>query len=54
MTLVEPYSYNVTYDDGTHASLATRERPKFIFDPNSKDPSYGHAYLCTIMWTLHQ
>ena len=52
MTLIEPYSYNVTYDDGTHASLATRERPKFIFDKN-RNPVYGPTYLCVIMLTLH-
>jgi hypothetical protein len=39
MTLIEPYSYNVTYDDGSHASLATRERPKLIFDPTTKEPA---------------
>ena len=30
MSTIEPYGYNVTYDDGSHASLATRERPKFV------------------------
>jgi hypothetical protein len=44
MTLIEPYSYNVTYDDGSHASLATRERPKLIFDPTTKEPA------CVLRW----
>ena len=45
MTLIEPYSYNVTYDDGSHASLATRERPKLIFDPTTKEPACVQSNL---------
>ena len=40
LSKVEPYSYNVTYDDGTSALVATRERPKLIFDPKTREPSF--------------
>eukprot|EP01052_Picozoa_sp_SAG31_P020836 SAG31_NODE_1584_length_7827_cov_2.129788_4_plen_364_part_00 len=40
LSKVEPYSFNVSYDDGTHALVATRERPKFVFDETSGEPSH--------------
>eukprot|EP00040_Diaphanoeca_grandis_P022248 m.119183 g.119183 ORF g.119183 m.119183 type:complete len:551 (+) comp28720_c1_seq7:201-1853(+) len=40
ISLVEPYSYNVSYSDGTFANVATRERPKLVFDQRTKEPSY--------------
>ena len=46
---VEPYSYNVTYSDGTSALVATRERPIIVFDPKTNEP----AYLFTAVLAFH-
>jgi len=40
----------VTYDDGSHASVATRERPKLIFDEKTKEP--GKRELTTTLPVL--
>ena len=42
---VEPYSFVVQYDDGTSGLLATRERPKLLFDPTTGEPT--HLYTAT-------
>ena len=36
----EPFSFNLTYDDGTTGLLSTRERPKLVFDPQTAEPSH--------------
>jgi hypothetical protein len=41
----EPYSYNLTYSDGSTGLVATRERPKLLFDAQG-DPS--HIYTSTV------
>jgi hypothetical protein len=51
------YGYNVTYVDGSHAPVATRERPKLIFDEHTKEPAcvyicihtHTHIYMCTLV-----
>ena len=43
---VEPYSFTVQYDDGTSGLLATRERPKLLFDPATGEPT--HLYTATV------
>ena len=37
---VEPYSFAVDYDDGTSGLLATRERPKLLFDATTGEPTH--------------
>jgi hypothetical protein len=36
---IEPYSYLVNYTDAAPAPVATRERPKFMFDEVTGEPS---------------
>lgn len=36
----EPFSFKLTYDDGTTGLLSTRERPKLLLDPKTAEPSY--------------
>jgi hypothetical protein len=43
---VEPFSFNISYEDGSHGLVATRERPKLLFDAVSKEPT--HIYSATV------
>eukprot|EP00947_MAST-08B_sp_MAST-8B-sp1_P005946 g5946.t1 len=36
----EPYSFSVQYDDGTTGLMSTRERPKLLFDPETREPTH--------------
>jgi len=40
ISTVEPYSFKINYTDGTTGLVATRERPKLLFDPMTGEPTH--------------
>eukprot|EP01052_Picozoa_sp_SAG31_P016283 SAG31_NODE_1073_length_10065_cov_2.176701_2_plen_437_part_00 len=46
---VEPYSYNISYSDsGGNAIVATRERPKLLFDSATKEPTHIYTAVANL------
>ena len=46
---VEPYSYNISYSDGgSNSVVATRERPKLLFDSNTKAPTHIYTAVSNL------
>ena len=45
---VEPYSFNISYSDGSSAIVATRERPKLLFDLTTKEPTHIYTAVANL------
>lgn len=45
---IEPYSFNISYSDGTGEIVATRERPKLLFDRATKEPTHIYTAVANL------